>query len=79
MRWLDHIPLVPLVIGAAFLGLAPIVPEPHLWQKLKLLAAGQLDRPLDVFDLLMHASLPLLLALKLFRASRGKRPAPRGR
>lgn len=79
MRWLDHMPLLPLVVGAVFLGLAPVVPEPHLWQKLKLLAGGGLMRPLDVLDLLMHALLPLLLGLKLLRASQAKRPAARTR
>ncbi len=79
LRWLDHMPLIPLAVGAIFLGLAPLLPEPHLWQKLKLLAAGQLTRPLDVLDLFMHASLPLLLGVKLLRASQVKRPAPRAR
>lgn len=79
MRWLDHFPLVPLAIGAVFLGLWPVIPEPHLWQKLKLLAGGGLVRPLDIFDFFMHAALPMLLALKLQRASHVKRPATRVR
>ncbi|MBI3574715.1 MAG: RND transporter [Gammaproteobacteria bacterium] len=54
-----------LIAGALLLGLAPFMPEPHLWEKLKMLAAGTLTRPIDIFDLLLHASLPVLLALKL--------------
>ena len=67
MEWLDRIPLVVLVIAALTLGLAPFVPEPHLWEKLKMLAAGTLTRPLDIFDLLWHAGPWLLLAAKLVR------------
>ena len=67
LRWLDRVPLTPLLIAAVLLGLSPPLAEPHLWQKLKLLVAGQLVRPVDIFDFLMHASLPLVLALKLLR------------
>ena len=42
MQWLDRIPLTALVIAAIALGLAPFTPEPHLWQKLKMLANGTL-------------------------------------
>lgn len=67
MTWLDKIPLVVLVLFAVFLGLSPFLPEPHLWQKLKMLVAGTLTRPLDIFDLLLHATPVILLALKLIR------------
>ncbi len=67
MQWLDRIPLTALVIAALALGLAPFTPEPHLWQKLKMLAHGELSRPIDIFDLVMHASLPLLLIVRLVR------------
>lgn len=49
------------------LGLAPFYPEPHLWEKLKMLVQGTLTRPLDIFDFILHASAPLLLILKLVR------------
>ncbi len=67
LAWLDRFPLRLLIAGALLLGLAPFMPEPHLWEKLKMLAAGKLARPLDIFDLLLHVSLPVLLALKLVR------------
>ena len=72
MEWLDRIPLVVLIIAALTLGLAPFVPEPHLWEKLKMLAAGTLSRPLDIFDLLWHAAPWLLLAAKLVRMATTK-------
>jgi len=67
MSWLDRIPLVALIIAALALGLAPLTPEPHLWEKLKMLFNGTLIQPIDIFDLLMHASLPLLLVIRLIR------------
>lgn len=71
IRFLDEFPLSVLVIIALTLGLAPFFPEPHLWEKLKMLAAGTLTRPVDVFDLLFHASpLVLVLAKLIRRASR---------
>jgi hypothetical protein len=67
MRWLDRIPWWPLLIGAVLLGLAPFRPQPHLVEKLAMLWSGTLLRPIDIFDLLLHASLPLLALLKLLR------------
>lgn len=67
MAWLDKVPLALLIVLSLTLGLAPFYPEPHLWEKLKMLVQGTLTRPLDIFDLLLHASAPLLLILKLLR------------
>ena len=67
VRWLDKLPLDILVVVALLLGLAPFQPEPHLWEKLKMLAAGTLARPIDIFDLGLHATAPLLLLAKLGR------------
>lgn len=64
---LDKVPLSLLVLLALTLGLAPFTPEPHVWEKLKMLVAGQLVRPIDIFDLLMHGVAWLLLAAKLAR------------
>ncbi|CAD7851609.1 MAG: hypothetical protein [Olavius algarvensis Gamma 3 endosymbiont] len=60
------IPLLLLVAACLTLGLAPFQPEPHLWEKLKLLLSGDLLRPIDVFDLLLHGAPWLLLVIKLF-------------
>lgn len=70
--WLDRIPVLTLVIVAGFIGLAPIVPEPHLVEKARWLMTGQPFRPIDVFDVFWH-SWPLgLLAWKLVRMSRSR-------
>lgn len=67
MKWLDKLPLSTLVIIALALGLAPFVPEPHLWQKLKMLFDGNLIKPIDIFDLFMHGTPVFLIFLKLAR------------
>jgi hypothetical protein len=65
MKWLDRIPLSLLLPLAVLMALAPFVPEPHLWEKLKMLAAGTLVKPIDIFDLFLHGTPLLLLAIKL--------------
>ena len=64
-RILEALPLSVLLIASLTLGLAPFTPEPHIWEKLKMLAAGDLTRAIDVFDLLMHGAPWLLLLLKV--------------
>jgi hypothetical protein len=70
LTWIDRLPLAVLLIAALTLGLAPFVPEPHVWEKLKLLASGDLVRAIDIFDLLLHASPWILLGIKLARLGR---------
>ena len=62
---LYKIPLVPLLMISIFLGLAPFQPEPHLWEKLKMLAAGNLTEMIDIFDMIMHGLPLVILILKL--------------
>lgn len=64
MNWLDKLPWDLLIIGSLTLGLAPFAP-PHLFEKIGMLMAGTLTRPLDIFDLLMHAAFPALLLAKI--------------
>ncbi|PLX99579.1 MAG: RND transporter [Desulfuromonas sp.] len=64
MTFLRKIPYPPLFLAALLLGLAPFKPEPHLVEKLRMLLNGILTRPIDIFDLLFHASPLLILALK---------------
>jgi len=61
----DQIPWSYVIIACLTLGLAPFFPEPHIWEKLKMLSAGTLVKPIDIFDLLMHAAPFLVAALKL--------------
>ena len=67
MNWLDRIPLLLLAALAIYMVIAPIQPEPHLVEKIRMLSQGTLSRPIDIFDLLMHATPLVLLVLKLWR------------
>ena len=67
MQWIDNIPWELVILGSLFLGLAPFFPEPHLFEKIKMLFQGTLTRPLDIFDLCLHAAFPVLLLLKIWR------------
>jgi hypothetical protein len=62
-----------LVLVCLTLGLAPFIPEPHLWEKLKMLASGELTKPLDIFDFLLHGTPWVLLAIKLVLLTTSKR------
>ena len=54
-----------LIVLCLTLGLAPFFPEPHLVEKLRMLASGELRRPLDIFDLALHAAPWVMLSIKL--------------
>jgi hypothetical protein len=64
-RWIERLPWWVAILAVLTLGLAPHVPEPHVWEKLRLLASGTLTRPVDIFDLAMHGVPWLLAAAKL--------------
>ncbi len=54
------------VLLSLTLGLAPFVPEPHLWGKIKWVAGGANGMQLmDWFDLFLHGTPWLLLILGL--------------
>jgi hypothetical protein len=71
MKFLDKIPMTPLIVAAILMSLAPFKPQPHLWEKLNMLFAGTLTRPLDMFDLFWHSFLIILVVIKLVRGSKG--------
>lgn len=67
MKWLDKIPFPTLIIIAILLGLAPFSPQPHLLEKLQMLFDGTLSKPIDIFDLFLHGTPLVLLAIKTVR------------
>ncbi len=69
MTWLDDLSLSVIVMACLLLGFAPFFPEPHIWEKLKMLAAGTLKKPIDTLDLLFHAAPFVVLIMKLVRMS----------
>ena len=67
MAFLDNVPWWAALAAALTLGLAPFTPEPHLVEKLRMLSEGTLKRPVDIFDLCLHAAPWLLFFAKLVR------------
>ena len=68
----DLIKFLPKKIGfialvCVTLGLAPFVPEPHIWGKIKWIKGGAIGMELmDWFDTLLHGAPFLLLILIIF-------------
>jgi len=63
MEFLTKMPWGMLIIACLTLGLAPFSP-PHIWEKLQMLSKGQLVRPIDWFDLVLHGTPWVLLIAK---------------
>jgi hypothetical protein len=63
MRFIDNISWEMLILACLTLGLAPFAP-PHIYEKLRMLFRGELVRPIDWFDLVLHGTPWMLLALK---------------
>lgn len=61
---LDYKVLIPLVL---LLGFAPFYPQPHIVEKLGMLLAGTLKKPIDIFDLFWHAWPFVLLLYRIVR------------
>ena len=49
-------PLLLPLIATLTLGLAPFVPEPHFFEKIRWLIQGKPFAPIDVFDIVMHGA-----------------------
>ena len=69
----NRIPLPILIVICLSLGLAPFTPEPHLWEKLKILTSGELTESVDIFDFLLHGTPWILLIIKLVLLATKKR------
>ena len=67
LDFIDKISYTYLVLFAVLMGLAPFVPKPHLVEKIQMLFAGSLTKPIDIFDLLFHSIPLILLGIKLFK------------
>jgi hypothetical protein len=67
LKWIDKLPLGPLVGVAILLAVLPLHSTPHLLEKLGMLVQGALIKPIDIFDLLMHGTPAALLIIRLTR------------
>ena len=70
MKFIDNFPYPVLIVLTLFMLGAPFLPEPHLVEKMRMLSAGTLTRPLDIFDVFWHLLPATLLAVKLIRRNR---------
>ena len=66
------VPWTGILVACATLGLAPFHPVPHVVEKTGMLLRGELRRPIDWFDLVLHGSPWVLLAAK---ATVSRRPS----
>ncbi|MEO5377586.1 MAG: hypothetical protein H7832_07370 [Magnetococcus sp. DMHC-6] len=69
LQWLDRQSWLGLGLIALWLSIAPypMQPEPHLLEKLRMLVAGTLVKPLDIFDLFLHGIPVVLVIVKAIR------------
>jgi hypothetical protein len=65
---LEYQILIPLVL---LLGFAPFYPQPHIVEKIRMLFAGTLKQPIDIFDLFWHAWPFALLAYRIISDIKG--------
>ncbi|WP_259778910.1 RND transporter [Aliiroseovarius crassostreae] len=71
MKLIDDIPFGTVLIFCLTIGLAPFAP-PHVWEKMVMLVAGDLVKPIDIFDLFMHGAPWLVLGIKVIRMRSGR-------
>lgn len=67
LKWVDSLPLVPLLAVAILLAVLPFGATPHLVEKLGMLVQGVLVKPIDIFDLFLHGTPTVLLSIRLVR------------
>jgi len=71
MNWLQNLPWIYVIVFCLTLGLAPFAP-PHIWEKLQMLSRGELVRPIDWFDFVMHGAPWVILILKAIQSLIGR-------
>lgn len=65
-------PITWLIISLT-LGLAPFLPEPHVWEKIKWVASGANGMELiDWFDLALHGTPWIMLVISLYVKAKSK-------
>lgn len=63
---------MPVVLSIT-LGLAPFVPEPHVWGKIKWVAGGAVGmQPMDYFDLVLHGAPWVWMVWMVVRSMMGR-------
>lgn len=75
LTYIAKVPWLIVILLCATLGMAPFNP-PHLYEKLVMLGNGELSRPIDIFDLCLHAAPFVLLILKIIATATIKSDEP---
>jgi hypothetical protein len=73
ISFVHRIPWTLVILLCLTLGLAPFRP-PHVVEKLQMLFRGDLARPIDWFDLLLHGAPWVLLLAKIVLSIFGRGP-----
>ncbi|HLV41699.1 MAG TPA: hypothetical protein VKY37_05430 [Brumimicrobium sp.] len=69
--------IVLALIASLTLGLAPFLPEPHLFGKIKWVLGGANGmEPMDWFDLVMHGAPWVWLIVEIVRLALSKKKSP---
>jgi hypothetical protein len=63
MKFMEHVPWIIIAIACLTIGLAPFNP-PHVYAKFIMLLKGDIRTAVDGFDLFLHATPWILLAMK---------------
>ena len=71
--WLDRFSLLVVTVITLPLALAPLTPQPHVWEKWQLLLAGELTQAVDILDFFLHGIAWLVLGTKLWRLATRRR------
>lgn len=70
MRFIERMPWDMLILACLTIGLAPFSP-PHVYEKVVMLLRGDLVRPIDWFDLVLHGT-PWVLAIVKLAAGKAR-------
>ena len=63
-NWILELDWFTAIVLVLTLGLAPFVPV-HFFEKLGMLSRGELVKPIDIFDFLMHGAPWFILVYKI--------------
>lgn len=69
---LDNLPTGPVLFLGTVFALMPVLPEPHLWEKMMMLVNGVTLLAIDWFDICVHGGAALLVVAKLVRMQQVK-------
>lgn len=64
---LDKLPAWPTVLIAGYLFIKPVLPEPHLWQKIQMFLDGQPMGHIEYIDIAVHTFMGLIFFARVGR------------